>query len=230
MSRIQVALHALLPLLLFFFMSPSPAQETGQETQDFSATDIAAKLSAMLGDEGNNVEIYEDSLRRLEDASKAFSPEEKDALLERLKAEETTIEQTEADFDRMIEEIQKTQELGDPDGAFVRFMNDVQLKAQDEAQAAEKDGDAEFAKSFDIMAGEFEKIRDRAIEARNKAIPAIDFLKQNKRKLIRAKKLRAFAQIATIAEEAVEKAEEQSKMVRSAASALRNALEPATPR
>nr|VFJ44633.1 MAG: hypothetical protein BECKFM1743C_GA0114222_100148 [Candidatus Kentron sp. FM]VFJ53505.1 MAG: hypothetical protein BECKFM1743A_GA0114220_101158 [Candidatus Kentron sp. FM]VFK06335.1 MAG: hypothetical protein BECKFM1743B_GA0114221_1001410 [Candidatus Kentron sp. FM] len=215
--------------IAFPCLAQEPAQQSAQEPYEFSAADVAAKLSAMLGDEGN-AQVYEDSLRRLEQASEAFSPKEKQAVLERLKAEETTIEQAEADFDKMMADIQQTQDLGDPDGEFVQFMNKMQLKASEEASAAEKDRDSEFVKAFTTLAGEFEKIRDRAIEARNQAIPAIDFLKQNKRKYVRAKKLRAFAQISLIADEAVSKAEEQSQAVRAAASALRNALDPAMPR
>nr|VFK23866.1 MAG: hypothetical protein BECKLPF1236A_GA0070988_103943 [Candidatus Kentron sp. LPFa]VFK35555.1 MAG: hypothetical protein BECKLPF1236C_GA0070990_103913 [Candidatus Kentron sp. LPFa] len=224
MLRIRAAL-VIPALMLALVMNPCLAQDA-----KFNTTDIASKLSAMLGEEAESIQFYESSLRRLEEASRTFGPEEKDAVLGRLKAEETTIDQVEADFDKMITDIQKSQELGDPEGEFVKFMNNVQLKAQEEAHAAKKEGDSQFAEGFTTLAGEFEKIRDQAIEARNKAIPAIDFLKQNKRRLIRAKKLRAFTRIAIIAEEAVSKAEEQSKIVRSTASALRDALKPATPR
>ena len=222
---IHFARKALVALALALFAAPCLAQEA----YEFDSADVAAKLAAMLGTEAD-IQVYEDSLRRLEQASKAFTPEEASQVLQRLQDEETTIEQAEADFDNMIKDIQTTQDLGDPDGEFVRFMNDMQIKAREEAKAAEKDSDTEFASAFAALATEFEGIRDRAIEARNESIPAIDFLKQNKRKYVRAKKIRAFARIAVIADQAVGKAEEQSKTVRDAASALRNALEPATAR
>jgi len=206
---------------------PAWAQE--DTSAGFDATEVAEKLAAMLGDDATDVTKYEESLQRLEDASQAFTPEDKAAIMERLRAEETTIAQAEQDFDRMITDLEETQTLGDPDGEFVAFMNEMQLRARDEANEAERDNDNTSRDAFLAMADSFEAARDRAIEARNEAIPAIDFIKQNKRAYVRQKRLRAFAQIAIIAEQAVEKVETQSQAVRAAASALRQVTE-GTPR
>nr|VFK47672.1 MAG: hypothetical protein BECKTC1821E_GA0114239_109010 [Candidatus Kentron sp. TC]VFK50268.1 MAG: hypothetical protein BECKTC1821D_GA0114238_109711 [Candidatus Kentron sp. TC]VFK63235.1 MAG: hypothetical protein BECKTC1821F_GA0114240_108911 [Candidatus Kentron sp. TC] len=115
-----------LTFIVFPCLAQEPIQEPARAPYQFNAADVASKLSAMLGD-GSNARIYEESLRRLEHASKAFSPQDKQLILERLKAKETTIKQSEADFDKMIADIRQSQDLGDPEGKFVRFMNDMQL-------------------------------------------------------------------------------------------------------
>jgi hypothetical protein len=194
------------------------------DTYTFNAEEMARKLSSMLGDD-SDAAAYESSLRRLEQAGKAFSPEEAEKVLEVLKSKEVTIDQAEAQFDQMIKDIETTQALGDPDGEFVAFMNDMQLKAADEAKQARDDGATKYAESFDTLSAEFVKIRNRAIEASNEAIPAIDFLKQNKRNIVRAIKLRTFTEIALIADQTVEKVEKQSQLVQSAATDLRKAVE-----
>jgi len=128
---------------------------------------------------------YEDSLQRLEDASQAFPREDRAAVMEHLRVEETTIAQADQDFDSTVSDLEEIQTRGDPDGEFVAFVNDMRLRARDQASKAERDNDTASRDAFLAIADSFEAVLDSAIEAYDGAIPAIEFIPENKRTDVR---------------------------------------------
>ena len=214
----------LLGLLVAGSFATTAVAEPSQVAESFDPSEVAELMSALLGAD-SDVAAFESSLTRLEEAGKAFTPQDAETTLTKLKEKETSIKDAEKEFDKLIEDIRKSQALGDPDGEFVKLLNDAKRAAEKEAQAARADGSDKFAESFETLAVELAVIRDRAIQARNDAIPAIDYIKLNKKDYVRAKKLRAFAELAVIADNAVEKVEAQSREAREAAAQLQSALE-----
>jgi hypothetical protein len=194
---------------------------------NFNTQDVAKKMKGLLGDV--DISQITASLDLLQKARNSFTPEQAAEIRKQLQAQSTTADEAEKNFNKLLDSIKKTQAFGDPDGDFVKLMNEARAKALKRAEAATARNtktSLKLAKSFTASAEAFLKIRDRAIKARNDSISALTFIEQNKADYIDAIAAQAFAVMAEIADNAVKKVEEQSRQTVEAAGALRKAMSP----
>lgn len=194
--------------------------------KDFNTGDVAGKIKGILG-AGVDISEITSALQQLETAKDAFTEQQAADVRKKLQEQSIKADEAEAYFNDLLKKIKATQAFGDPNGAFVKLMNDARSKALTRAENAKKRNtkvSLKLADSFSASAVAFLDIRDRAIKARNDAIPALTFIEQNKADYIDAIAARAFSIMAEIANDAVNKVEEQSRQVVKAADDLQATL------
>lgn len=196
------------------------------QAQEFNVEAIRQKMEGLLGntDEAKRVA---GALSSLEKAVSSFTPQEAERIRRALRKGLKSAGEAEQHFDKLLKQLRDTQSLGDPGGEFVRLMNSARSAALERAEKAEARNtkiSLRLAESFRRSAELFEEIRNRAIKARNDAIPALTYIESQKADYADAIAAREFAIMAEIADGAVKKVEEQSRAIRKTASDMQRAL------
>ena len=205
---------------------PSYAQEPKSAEVNQIGERVVKTMRSILGD-SPEIKKYIDAFNKLQNVAQQFSPEERQALLARLRDHEMTAERAEQVFQDLVKRLEKSLALGDPEGEFVKLLTRAVRAARERAEKARKrntNSGKTLAEGFEKVAKALEEAKDRAIKARNDALPALEYIETVKADYIDAIALQNFTMMAAIAQEAVEKVERYSREIQESARAMRQAL------